>query len=176
MGRMLLGYGELEFWFTNLLCIKFNNASQGFRVLFRVRSESQRIKIGDAIIRPDMEKAGLGDVYAEAYGAMRHCLSIRNQYAHCHFKDVDGILKFTNLEDFVKGPNGNTVTFRSIIPPTLIEQDEFFGYTSDLLVHLSAELERALGRENPRSYPRPPRRQPPSLNSRPSPPPDDKTA
>jgi hypothetical protein len=85
VGRLLIAYGELEWALTVCVQNALNvTPSEASRILFRVRGESARIEVADAIARPLFAKVDLGAKWGNAIGAARHCRKIRNQYAHCH--------------------------------------------------------------------------------------------
>ena len=74
--------------------------------MFRVRGETARINVGDALGRQAYDKLGLRTDFELAVSAMRYCLKIRNQYAHCNwYDDRTGRLAFVNVEDIAKGIN-----------------------------------------------------------------------
>lgn len=100
LGRILLGYSDLEFELMSCLEAITGDSNLVIKTMFRTRGETQRIDIADAIGRHQFDAVGLGTDFAMAVGNMRHCLKIRNQYAHCiwHVNDRN-ILFFTNLEE-----------------------------------------------------------------------------
>jgi len=51
------------------------------KAIFRVRGETARIDIADALGRHFYDDRGLATEFGMAVGAVRHCLKIRNQYA-----------------------------------------------------------------------------------------------
>src|SRR5262249_34360443 len=66
------------------------------KAMFRIRGETARINIGDALGHQFYDKLGLGADFEMAVRAMRYCLKIRNQYAHCNWDDdrLSGRLAF----------------------------------------------------------------------------------
>src|SRR4051794_31432912 len=69
IGRLLAGYGELEVDLA--LCVAAtldDDVDTAFRIMFRLRGESQRIEIADAFIQQHYS-AGLRSEYGEALGA-----------------------------------------------------------------------------------------------------------
>jgi hypothetical protein len=56
LGRILAGYGELEYDLATAMGSALNDDDLAFRLLFRNRGEEQRISIGDIILRPICEK------------------------------------------------------------------------------------------------------------------------
>lgn len=89
LGTLLISYGEIEWALTMCLQQALNiGPSDSTRILFRVRGEGARIDVADAIARPSFSKIGLEGQWENAIGAARHCRKIRNQYAHCHWRNL----------------------------------------------------------------------------------------
>jgi hypothetical protein len=155
IGRLLAGYGELEFEFAD--CVKHfsHDMHSAFAALFRLRTESGRIQVADALIRGPITALGLGTQYKDAYDAMLHCLKIRNQYAHCHWLEQDGELLFTMLDHAFDGPETKSLTIRVALLSTLQAQETYFDYTRRCFWFLSHETQRLRGqlRDNPFSMP-----------------------
>jgi len=170
IGRLLAGYGELEFEFAACLASALNEDRQtALRVIFRTKGEESRINIGDAIMRPKYDAIGLKDQYDAMLGALRFCKRIRNQYAHCHWLDYpERGLFFTDLEEPVKTSKGEIyLKFRHVDVPLLMLQEAYFVYTNDWLGHLSHEYLKRAGRSSshiyaaPKIKPQPPPHNPP---------------
>src|SRR5437764_15054804 len=94
LGTLLIAYGEIE-WALSV-CVQHVldiSPSEATRIMFRVKGA--RIEVADAIARPAFTKIGLGAKWGNAIGPARHCRTIRNQYAHCHWRKFDdGVLRF----------------------------------------------------------------------------------
>jgi hypothetical protein len=58
-GRLLAGYGELEFDLCQCLQYAMDERQTAIRVMFRTRGEEQRIQIADALMRQKYIAAGL---------------------------------------------------------------------------------------------------------------------
>lgn len=161
IGRLLAGYGELEFSLCFLVQFALSDQDKAFKALFRARGETQRIDIADALARQHYRSAGLGTPYEEGVGAMRYCLRIRNQYAHCHWADHHELgLRFIDLEELTARDEHNLVdltklTFYQLDVPTLARQEAFFRYTEDLLTHVNFEfrIRAGLVKANPHRSP-----------------------
>jgi hypothetical protein len=172
IGRLIAGYGELEFGLCQMVGAVLKDDDQAIRVLFRTRGEEQRIEIADALVRGAFLTAGLEDFYAETLGAVRHCKDIRNQYAHSHWHTgqvemPDGIQKclwFAALDESAKTRFGTlNLQFVPILSETLRAQEEWFWYTNRLQDHVVACFQAAQS-----STPRPkapPRADRPPLDS-----------
>jgi hypothetical protein len=165
IGRILAGYGELEFEFCNCLGAAIDDQRAAIRTLFRVRSEDSRILVGDGIMRPKYAAAGLADTYNETLGAIRFCKSIRNQYAHCHWLYEYGKgLFFTSVDAPAKSNVGPlTFDFHHVEMSVLTAQERYFCYTDLLLTYLQWEFQKRAGKsaippyEVPKTIPQPPR-------------------
>src|SRR5438552_6004240 len=104
IGRMLAGYGELEFLLALCMQDPMGSLSQA---TFRNRGEQQRILIADAILHPLYERCDLHDVWLKARSAINTCRTFRNQYSHCHWRDEKDLgLFFTSLEKGAKTAPG----------------------------------------------------------------------
>jgi hypothetical protein len=172
IGRLLTGYGELEFEVAQCLAVVIG-ADSAFRAMFRLRSEKQRLDVADAIMRPRYRDLALEAEYADAYAAVDRCRQIRNQYAHCHWSGDFGRLQFTNLERVVEKKNNELMFgFTPVDFPLLQEQEAYFSYSLECLWFLYAEARlRAVPPEQrgPNPHPKPKRISPARLDSRPHP-------
>lgn len=169
IGRLLAGYGELEFAFASCLATVIDDDQRALRVLFRIRSETQRIEIADALMRPAFEAVGLTDEYAEFIGAMRTCKNIRNQYAHCHWiSDEKAGLWFGDLDAPAKTATGPvSIIFQCIALPELRLQEAYFAYAAAWAERLALRHEELAGRPSNPAPPAPQRVQPPPRHSPP---------
>lgn len=148
IGRLLIGYGELEFEWQ--ICVgealggTQHDYQKALRTLFRIKSEGVRIEAGDALMRDYYGSIKLKDEYARALGAMRLCKKIRNQFAHCHWLDFpDEGLFFTNLHKAAESKEGEPMLpFRHVDLPLLKKHEAYFYYTISCLTYLSAESKR----------------------------------
>jgi hypothetical protein len=73
---------------------------------------------------------GLSDSYNEALGAMRYCKSVRNQYAHSHWREDDGWLMFGEMDKAAKSfaVKELAVPYIPIDLQTIKLQNKYFGY------------------------------------------------
>jgi hypothetical protein len=158
LGEMLLAYGEIEFLMVRILAAFFDHREDtSARVLFRVRSEGQRLDVADAILRPEMDKLKLSGKWGNAIGAARHCKEIRNQYAHCHWwHDEERDLCFLSLDaDAAKADGEMQVHFQPIDLKLIEQQHAYFQYTLDFLFFLDSEVRKMLGIETTHGFPEP---------------------
>jgi hypothetical protein len=165
IGKMVTSFGEIELLFGLVASSALGNQNLALRAMYRGRSTGGRIDLADVLMRDAFIKAGLQPIYDETLFAVRYCLKIRNQYAHCHWAhDLTGIY-FTNLEDAANRAEGFEYDHKHVDLPILKEQETFFDDTKMLLLHLGDQLATAL---NPRvvlSCPKPPTRPLPSLHN-----------
>src|SRR5262249_59726894 len=87
IGRLLAGYAELEIALLNCVSIVRGDFDATLKAMFRVRGETARINVGDALGRQAYRELDLGRDFELALSAMRYCLKIRNQCAHCNWYD-----------------------------------------------------------------------------------------
>lgn len=166
IGRLITGYGELEFDLAMCLARFTHDQDSAFRVLFRIRTEGGRLQIADSLMRTPLDELSLGSQFADAIGAIRHCLNIRNQYAHCHWgKYKNKELYFVNLENEVSGPQKKTaLTYMKVSLALLGEQEDYFSYTQDCFWFLTFEVGRLRGSIKRHPLSMPPKRKQPRLH------------
>jgi|HubBroStandDraft_6_1064221.scaffolds.fasta_scaffold126942_2 hypothetical protein len=156
IGNMLIGYGEIEFAILSCLSEVNGDLETSARILFRVRGETPRIEVADAIMRPVFSGVGLGPKWGNAVGAIRICKNIRNQYAHCHWHQEDKQLKFMDLDADAKSTEGDVeITYRFVDSGLIQKQTAYFSYALDWLYFLAAEYKRRAGRPVDRVPPEP---------------------
>ena len=167
IARLLAGYGELEFFLHLNVSEVLGSQDMSARVLFRLRSEQQRIDVADSILRAPFEQQGLLGPYKDAHDAMQSCRKIRNQYAHCHWDlDDDGNLRFTSLDEAAKTKTGSVVLkFALIEKDLLVKQEEYFAYCQGMLAYCLQEWSRKLGRVPNPTFAKPKGRPAPPLHN-----------
>ena len=75
---LILAYGDLESSLLNLLQAALNGDTYtAVRAMYRVRSESNRLEIVDALVTPRLAEQKLDGAWGEAYAAMKCCMGIR---------------------------------------------------------------------------------------------------
>jgi len=122
-------------------------------------------KLGD----PRYRNLSLDDEFAEAIDAMRHCLTIRNQFAHCNWwDDNSGRLAFANLEDLARQsmvvPDLRTLAPKYVDVPLLASQEAYFNYADELLGYVNYEGRFRAGTIASRPFPKPPNLTKPPLS------------
>jgi hypothetical protein len=165
IGRLLAGYGDLEYELHLCLGAALGNYEAALRTMFRVRGEKQRVQIADALMRQKFHSSGLGENYCEAIGAMDWCRTCRNQFAHCHWWDEPDTLFFMSLETAAQQNADHRVKFLPIDVPLLEQQEAFFRYTLDTLTYLYREFEVRAGIRASHSFVAPKQKPRPSLHS-----------
>ncbi len=152
VGRLLAGYGELELGLCYCVAVARDDFDMVFKAMFRPRGESQRIDIGDALGRQRFETLKLGTQFSEAVASTRHCLKMRNQYAHCYWTDDFGRkLGFVELEETAKNnslvDNVFHIKPRDLDISFLEKQEAYFLYTRDCLDVLQKRAERTAAKK-----------------------------
>jgi hypothetical protein len=163
LGRILAGYGELEYDLATAMGSALNDDDLAFRLLFRNRGEEQRISIGDIILRPICEKWKLVESWERTRRAFSWCKTTRNQYAHCHWFDGEGDgLFFYNIEKSSQSASGPIAhQLFHVDVPLLERQENHFRYVSDGSGYLINELRRRAGTLKSHGWKAPEEIQPP---------------
>lgn len=108
VGHLLAAFGELEVT-TCFNAAKATGLQGTLTALYRIRATSSRIETADALMRPLYSEAGLEAGHSDALRRVRHCLRIRNQFAHCNWADdsesVEAGLFFVDLTVSAETPN-----------------------------------------------------------------------
>ncbi len=166
IGQMLMAYGEIEFILIASISVALDiDHHTAARILFRVRGESARLRVSDAILRPAFAKHKLRDKWITAYSAADHCKKIRNQYAHCHWQLHEDKLHFVDLDQDAGETKEEilNVTFYPIDLALIERQYTYFEYALAWLYCLYDRLLRKVGKKpdippfpEPKSIPRPP--------------------
>ena len=144
IGRLLAGYAELEIDLLHCVSVARGDFDAVLKAMFRARGETRRIDVGDALGRQLYHRLKLGTEFEMAIGAMRYCLRIRNQYAHCiWYDDNTGELAFTDLEEIAKEnaflKDLRSLTILHVDVPLLESQEYFFAYADKFLSWVNFE-------------------------------------
>ncbi len=153
IGRMLVGYADLEIGLMNCVQIARNDLDTVLKSMFRTRGEAQRINVADAFGRQCYEGLGIGSQFGMAIGAVRHCLKIRNQYAHHQWWDDNSErLAFANLEEVAKlntlVENLRDLKTNYVDVPLLEKQLAYYEYAEELLTWVNQEGQIVAGRSS----------------------------
>ena len=167
IGRLLAGYTTLEVGLMNCVQVVRDDFDTVLKAMFRARGETARIDIADAFGRHYYAQHTLGTEFEMAVGAVRYCLRIRNQFAHCvWYDDKSGKLALANLEEIAKGNahvgNLNDLTIFHVDEPLLTDQEAYFVYADKLLAWVNHEGRQQTGtiRTNPLTKPKQPAQPP----------------
>jgi|SRR5271154_4660112 len=82
IGDLLTGYTDLELSLLNCVQVVRNDFDAVLKAMFRVRGETNRVKVADGLGLNRYRELGLDVEFSDAIDAMLHCVKIRNQYAH----------------------------------------------------------------------------------------------
>jgi len=163
IGRLLAGYTALEVGLMHCVQVVRDDFDAVLKAMFRPRSETTRIDVADALGRHFYHDRGLGTEFEMAVGAVRYCLRIRNQYAHCvWYDDKSGRLAFVNLEEIARENRRlkdlASLTVLHVGIALLTAQEQYFVYTDDILAWTNYEgrLRDRKIQNNPLPKPTPP--------------------
>lgn len=143
IGRLLAGYGELEYEFALCLAELVSPREPGppIRAFFRLRGEAAKLDVADAFMGPLCDRAGLGDEYREAHFAIQYCRTIRNQYAHSHWDESPDGLLLSNLTQEAAQERDHFPDFPRLVDFALLtEQEKYFNYTSQCIGYVRLTL------------------------------------
>lgn len=169
IGRLLTGYSDLEIDLLNCVQVATGDFDGTLKAMFGSRGETKRITQGAALGRPVYVILGLEVDFDTAVAAMRHCLLIRNQYAHHTFWDDNtGTLAIGDLERVARLPTAQN-DLRGVIPnyvsiALLQEQDAFFRFVDGLFAWVNFEGRFKRGMLNNNPVAKPPSRPNPALH------------
>jgi hypothetical protein len=106
IGRLVVGYGELEIDLCRCIAASGSNLDKVVRNMFGERGEKRRIGAAAKIGHDIFHSLELDKIFDEVIEEMRCCLNIRNMFAHCNFYDDDtGTLSFVNVEELAEQAN-----------------------------------------------------------------------
>lgn len=169
IGRLLAGYGEIEFVVHECLRVALGSSSISARILYRVRSEKARLDLADAVLRAVCDSHSLDKEYEQAIDGANYCRKVRNQYAHCHWlgDEKEGLF-FTNIEPSAQQKRGEIVmAFLHVDEPLLQKQEAYFAQTQSRFFCLSMALQKAAAKEPIPTFSIGKAIQPPPLNNPP---------
>jgi hypothetical protein len=143
IGRLLAGYGEIEYLFAMCLASSASDEDTALRTFFSVNGEAPRLDVGHNLMWKLYEIADLSNRYTPVRAATLFCRTARNTFSHCHWADdpVAGLF-YANLEATAER---KTAPFRQAhkwlhVDATLLTQIEnYFWNTSERLQWLAAE-------------------------------------
>jgi hypothetical protein len=146
ISRLLVGYDVLEIALCRCVADAVSDLDMVVKKMFRGRGQVSRIRTAISIGRHSYEKLGIVDLFDEVICEMRHCLDIRNQFAHCEFyedPDKEGNLLFANVEELATQQNKieelTSVPAKRITKTLLEDQEIFFTYVWERFSFLKCE-------------------------------------
>ena len=159
IGRLLTGYGELEFEMCRCIEAVTTDLDAAIRSLFQIWNAQDRITKTANLVSSQYVNAGLGAMFATAVADIDWCRLIRNQYAHCNWYDTksEGIM-FYNLEELSRQPDKIifVTSQRHGLPLDLLQhQEEFFKNVQKCFWHLYSEYCAWAGRPTTPHWPLP---------------------
>lgn len=157
IGRILAGYTTLEIDLLHCCNAVRDDFDASLKAMFRVRGETNRINVADALCRQLFKGCGLGPQLELAIGDMHHCLKIRNEYAHSNWHDDNsGTLGYLNIEELAKRnqhiPDFAGLKRRSVDLTLLAEQISFMEKTSERLIWVNFESRCLTGKLPQNAY------------------------
>jgi hypothetical protein len=146
IGRLLIDYGELELDLMNCVQVARQfDLNATLKAMFRVRGETNRIDIADGMGRAPYVAVGMATEFDAMIAAIKHCLRIRNKYAHAYWHDPNQgtELCYVSLEELAREDDEvrdlAALTFFFIDEPLLLQQEQFFEYTRELINYVNHE-------------------------------------
>ena len=169
IGRMILAYSEIESILIGTIAKTLDvTESDSVRLLYRARSESHRLSIADAAMRPFFTKHKLGGQFGVWLGAMRHCKTMRNQYAHSIWSEHNGVLRFGDLDGAASSAEGTAmIKFYPVDLDLVTQQETYFAYAESCAWFLNQEACRLRDGRRKHTFSMPPALKQPKLHNRP---------
>lgn len=162
IGRLLVDYGDLELDLMNCVQVmRGYDLNSTLKTMFRVRGETNRIDIADALGRVPYAAVTMEAEFDAVIAAMRQCLKIRNRYAHAFWHDPDQgkALCYVSLEELAKDKDEvrdlTALTFFYIDEPLLLKQEQFFEYTRALISCVNRQGQFKIGKFLQQPFPLP---------------------
>ena len=161
VARLLAGYREVQFELCHCLAVALGPGAgcgkpgcfcafeTAIRVMFGARGEEARVEFVGALAAPKYEAAGVGQVYWEAVADLRYCRQIRNQFAHCRWRETSNGLGFVDVQETQK------LTPNSIDAPLLAAQRAYFKYVQKCFEHLAVRCGKRPGKSTTQDFPLP---------------------
>lgn len=150
IGKIILSYGVLEVALLEAVkCALGGDLTTALRTLFRLKSESNRLEVADALVRPRFTERDLGTAWHDAYIATKFCKGIRNTYAHSSWvSDPQGVLRFGDLDKAAQGhAETGRIKMRPITKDILEKQFAYFVQADHLLLWSIDQYQLATGLE-----------------------------
>lgn len=168
IGRILAGYPEIEHSMVECLDAVRDDYDAVFKCLFRVRGETQRVEIADALGRHLYHEIDLGTEFEMTFGAIRHLLKIRNQYAHAHWLANETGMSMVDMEELAKSTvyadGEGRVSLHRVTPEIVERQEQYGNYVNSQIDWLTHEARIKKGKTTVNKVRKPRQIAPPPLH------------
>jgi hypothetical protein len=150
--NLLAGYTDLEVGLLRCIqVVRSGDFDAVLKAMFRVRGETNRVRIADALGRNPYRDLGLEDAFVRSIRTMEYCVKIRNQYAHCiWWADNTGKLAFANLEEVANmdafASDLKHLSSYHVDVPLLEAQETFYIYADELMNWMDCEARHRAGK------------------------------
>lgn len=124
IGRLVLGYTELEVAFWRVLAASLQDEAQATRVMFRSKNTENRLLVADAIISKSFSGTNYEQTYSNTFGELNSCRSIRNSLAHAYWERENGALQYVKLEDAALSKDGIISAKRELLSIKKLREKE----------------------------------------------------
>lgn len=157
IGRMVIGYSELDLGICHASGLILNNRWSVLAALHSLRQEAARLDIIEHLTRAPFAAAGLGAEFEETLQSLKHCRSIRNKYAHATWNIDDTatphVLLFADITN-TDWTNAKPKFVRTSL--VLIQaQEAFFDYTKGCVLFLETRAKGQSHQSMPPKIPQP---------------------
>jgi hypothetical protein len=159
IGRILAGYPEIEYSMVECLDAVLDDYSAVFKRLFSIRGETRRVETAEALGRPLYQEINLGREFAMTFGAIRHLLRIRNQYAHAHWLANETGMSMADMEELAQSRlyvgGESKVSLQRVTPEIVQRQEQYGDYVNSLIAWLTDEANIKRGKAKANRFPKP---------------------
>ena len=150
IARLIAGYTDLEIDLMNCIKELHQNFDMVFKAIYIIRGASKRIELAEIMGKLDFTNLDLGDDFQLAINGLKHCVKIRNQYAHSTFwNDYSGKVAFSNIEALAKSreviADLRGINIKHLDISILRQQIQYYDFVSDLLVWILNEANSKRG-------------------------------
>jgi hypothetical protein len=129
ISRLLIDYGELELDLVNCVQVARSfDLNATLKAMFRVRGETNRIDIADGLGRAAYVAVNLTAEFDAMIAALKHCLRIRNKYAHAYWHDpnMGKNLCYVSLEELAGRYNSGALRQQIFPLPAVVAPPPYY--------------------------------------------------
>jgi len=151
IGSLVVGYGELEILLALLVRWIIDDQDFAFRTLYGQRGESARITTAKTITFISLRHHQKRQEFEDMIDALRHCLKIRNQYAHGNWLQTPHAISFANVENICQQQDKadlGKLTVQDVTLKKLRQQERYFVYVMQLIEYLIFSFQRERGAQS----------------------------